>query len=363
MIFQNSVVRFIAFFIPLKDMRENFVKSYSRKTKYAKLRDDNRRLFNENRRLFKENKNIKQEISNIKNNELSSIKQELLKISSSLFSVSNVSSDRPRVYLSIACLALNEAPYLKEWIEYHKIVGVERIYYYDNGSDDNTLEVLKPYINEGTVVYHKADGYGIQSVIYNDAVCKYRHQTYWLALLDLDEFLVPVDKDNMRNVLKDFERYPAVAINWVCFDTNGHKTKPIEHGGLVTANYTRVSKEYDVKVNRHIKSIVNPRQVLYVNHSHYAIYNKGSGVTENFEPVIGPFTKFHSSSKVRINHYFTKSEEEYLQRHNKQKQISNRNRIAALQKGWLVDQDFEQTTQDTVIQKFLPKLKKNMGIE
>ena len=40
MIFQNTIVRFLAFFIPVKDMRENFIKKCSRKTKYRKLRDD-----------------------------------------------------------------------------------------------------------------------------------------------------------------------------------------------------------------------------------------------------------------------------------------------------------------------------------
>ena len=61
MIFQNTIVRFIAFFIPVKDMRENFVKSYSRKTKFAKLREDNKKLFKLVKHLSIENKAIKQE--------------------------------------------------------------------------------------------------------------------------------------------------------------------------------------------------------------------------------------------------------------------------------------------------------------
>ena len=363
MIFQNSIVRFIAFFIPVKDMREHFIKSYSRQTKYAKLREDNKRLFNEN-------KLIKQEINNLKARDLNEIKKQLYKINSSLFSISNTYTDHPWVYLSIACMAYNEGPYLKEWIEYHRLVGVQRFYFYDNGSDDDTFDILEPYIRDGIVTYYKACGYsnssdGMQTAIYNDAVCKYRYQTYWLAIIDLDEFLLPVEKDNMAEALKDYEDYPAVALNWVCFDTNGHKTKPTEHGGLVTANYTRVSKEYDVKVNRQFKSIVNPRRVIYAN-IHSSIYDKGYCVTENLEPLItvrGPFTKHHSSSKIRINHYFTKSEEEYLKRHNMQKQNRNRNRVEGIRTAWLVDQDFEETTEDMVIQKYVPRLKMAMGIK
>ncbi|MDR0485482.1 MAG: glycosyltransferase family 2 protein, partial [Elusimicrobiota bacterium] len=49
-------------------------------------------------------------------------------------------------YLSVLAIAKNEAPYLKEWIEYHRALGVEKFYIYDNNSSDNTFEILKPYI-------------------------------------------------------------------------------------------------------------------------------------------------------------------------------------------------------------------------
>ena len=52
-----------------------------------------------------------------------------------------------KVYLSITAVLQNEAPYIKEWIEYHRLVGVERFYIYDNESTDNVKEILKPYID------------------------------------------------------------------------------------------------------------------------------------------------------------------------------------------------------------------------
>lgn len=212
------------------------------------------------------------------------------------------------------------------------------------------------------VVYIQADGYGVQGAIYNDAVWKYRYQTYWLALIDLDEFLVPVEKTSMYEVLIDFEKYPGVALNWVCFDTNGHKTKPTQHGGLVTANYTRVNKDYNIGMNRHIKSIVNPRKVQYVINPHCSKYTDGYAVTENFDSVSGAFTKYHSSNKIRINHYFTKSQEEYLSRDAMRQQFARFGRISNVQKHWQFEQDFEESTNDVAIQKYLPKLKIVMGI-
>lgn len=61
MIFQNSIVRFIAFFIPVKEMQENFIRSYSRKTNYRKLRDENIKLKHEIEQLKTQCRNITRE--------------------------------------------------------------------------------------------------------------------------------------------------------------------------------------------------------------------------------------------------------------------------------------------------------------
>lgn len=46
-------------------------------------------------------------------------------------------------YLSICAVIKNEGPYLEEWIEFHRIQGVEHFYLYDNGSADQTKDILE----------------------------------------------------------------------------------------------------------------------------------------------------------------------------------------------------------------------------
>ena len=53
--------------------------------------------------------------------------------------------------LSICAIFKNEAKFLKEWIEYHRLVGVDHFYLYDNGSTDRFKEILNPYIKDKTV--------------------------------------------------------------------------------------------------------------------------------------------------------------------------------------------------------------------
>ena len=43
--------------------------------------------------------------------------------------------------VSICAIFKNEALYLKEWIEFHRIVGIEHFYMYNNNSEDNFREI------------------------------------------------------------------------------------------------------------------------------------------------------------------------------------------------------------------------------
>ena len=53
--------------------------------------------------------------------------------------------------LAIGAIFRDEAPYLKEWIEFHKLVGCEHFYLYNNASTDNFYEIQESYIANGEV--------------------------------------------------------------------------------------------------------------------------------------------------------------------------------------------------------------------
>ena len=52
-----------------------------------------------------------------------------------------------------------------------------------------------------------------------------------MAIIDLDEFIVPVEKQSIPEFLKDYEKYPGVVINWQVFDSNGFLESPKSGGG------------------------------------------------------------------------------------------------------------------------------------
>ena len=218
---------------------------------------------------------------------------------------------RRKDYYCVAVIIKNEARYMREFILFHLATGADRIYVYDNGSTDSLMEVLRPFLQDGTAVYRRWDGHTVQAAAYRDAVRRTRRRTKWLALIDADEFLFS-PRGDMPGQLRAFEQYPGVGVNWVIFGPNGHVDRP---QGLVTDAYTAAHADHSYGSNCHIKSIVQPRRVFTVFHAHYAIYKrKQFAVGEDGTPLDNRTTRAFSAKNnravFRINHYCTKSLEE-----------------------------------------------------
>ena len=214
-------------------------------------------------------------------------------------------------YLSICAVYRNEAPYLREWVAFHRVVGVERFFLYNNRSDDDHRAALAPYIEDGTVVLQDWDDWPAQMQTYDDCLKRHRDESRWIGFIDLDEFLFSPTGRPVPEVLTEFERWPGVGVNWAVYGSSGHRTRP---PGLVIENYVRRSDNDDL--NRHIKSIADPRRVRAFCTPHFFMYSgePGVAVDENHQLVGDPrpsMSKELSFSLLRVNHYMTKSDEEH----------------------------------------------------
>ena len=76
--------------------------------------------------------------------------------------------------LAIVAIMKNEAPYVKEWLDYHLLAGVNHFFIYDNQDDDEQKKILEPYISAGLVTHIPYPGKARQYEAYNDAVQNYR---------------------------------------------------------------------------------------------------------------------------------------------------------------------------------------------
>ncbi len=226
----------------------------------------------------------------------------VLFLKSILFSESHL---RFPYFLTIVTIIKNEGPYLKEWLEFHRIIGVEKFYLYDNESTDETYEILKPYIEKRIVDYTYFPGLKRQMPAYRDAVSKHQYDAKWMAFIDVDEFIIPIENKTLPEFLYNIpQTVSQLCVAWKIYGSNGHLTKG---PGLVMQRFTH--RSFDSGGRLAYKSIINPRQCIWCLSPHKTIALKKT-VDENFIDFKVPISK----NKIAINHYKLKSKQEFLQR-------------------------------------------------
>lgn len=215
----------------------------------------------------------------------------------------------PRYYLAVCAIAKNEGPYFAEWIEWHRRMGVEKFYIYDNESTDGTRETLAPYIESGLVDYRYWPGQKQQLAAYDDCFERHRLDTRWLAVIDLDEFIVPVRDRSIPDFLRDKEQFAVVEINWLVYGSGGAKTR--EPGGVME-RFRRHSLPGH-RLNTHVKSIADPRRVCTMTGCHEAARLSGRAADSHGVALKKGFRdRKPQQDVIRINHYAVKSYEEFL---------------------------------------------------
>lgn len=216
---------------------------------------------------------------------------------------------RPEYYLSVCAIAKNEGAYFQEWIEWYRKMGVDKFYIYDNESEDNTKEVLQPYIDSGIVDYTFFPGKKRQLAAYDDCFERHRTETRWLAVLDLDEFVVPIKDKTIPEFLHRMEKFSVVEINWLVYGSGGARTR--EPGGVMERFHCHSLPEH--RLNTHVKSIVDPRRVCTMTGCHEAARISGKAADSHGNPLKKGFRdRVPQQDVIRINHYAVKSYEEFL---------------------------------------------------
>lgn len=214
--------------------------------------------------------------------------------------------------LAIVAIIKNEAPYLKEWIEYHRALGIKKFYLYDNESLDKTKDLLEPYIREKEVVYKWFPGKTMQTSAYNDAIKNHKFETRYMAFIDADEFMISTQieckaEDIIKQIHAQRPQVAGLGVTWLIYGSSGYQVKP--HGSVLESYLYR--SEIDFVRNRHTKAVANPRFIRYYGHAHFPVYKFGCiSINCENEIMIGPYSfhKYHNQRpKFCLQHYITKS--------------------------------------------------------
>ncbi len=219
--------------------------------------------------------------------------------------------------LSLCAIFHNEADFLREWVDFHKKMGVEHFWLYNHLSSDDYESEISDYIKDGSVEiipwhisYENINEWNfVQCAAYNDCLKRSKNKTSWLIVIDTDEFIFPLKKKTIVEFLKDFKKESGIGVNWLMFGTSNFIKVP--KGQMLKYLTWRANDDYSA--HTHIKSIVRPECITHFENPHYGNYVAGkSQVNEDHVPFMLHLTPYRSTKKIRINHYWTRDGDFFL---------------------------------------------------
>jgi hypothetical protein len=266
-------------------------------------------------------------------------------------------------YFSICAIFKNEAPYLEEWIEFHRMIGVEHIYLYNNFSEDAFQSVLAKYIDEGFVSLKDWFFEHGQMSAYEDCYQASKYQTQWLMFLDLDEFICLKYETSITEWIKKFENFPAVIIYWLMFGTNGVVRGDSE--SLVIEQYTQSWEKVRNVGKIALNTDYKPIQIYH--HNIFCAVELGGAkfkipmINENRRFIRYPGKeKCPKNGTIQINHYWSKSLQEYIRKIGKGDVFSDQHEKLRKEQSFFFWHEHQNTSENRLIWRFLIGLKIRM---
>ena len=226
--------------------------------------------------------------------------------------------------LAICAIVKNEHDYLLEWIAYHRVVGVDHFLIYNNSdpSDDGTTGLLSKLHGIGAVevvLWPDRPNWGLPNEVYvrpqipayYDGIERLRNEAEWVAFIDVDEFLLPMKENDLPRTLMFYEQFGGVGANWRMFGFSGETKK---RNVPVCQRFTMAASPENM-VSQHVKCIARPALIREVG-IHRPFLNGGILVDEHGRELKHPYGFRYpvSYDLLRINHYYTKSQEEWLEK-------------------------------------------------
>ncbi len=268
----------------------------------------------------------------------------------------------PKHNFSICAIFKNEAYHLKEWIEYHRVIGVDHFYLYNFESCDKYKEVLDPYIEQNIVTlvnwinYTKGMENDLLFFMLGDKILAYENaikylalnKTVWLAFVDVNEFLVPPSGSNLLEILKKYSNFSAVTLQSDFFDAS--KIIPLSAKKLVIENFGFALPVINIPEKTIEKTIFKPDQVVHFYWPPYKFIFKNDQSEIKL-----------SKNELRINQYTNRNLAYFYHGKVKDKLQLGTRVLGEEEKKKLLER-YEIQDSEQAINRFIPEVRKRMGL-
>lgn len=234
--------------------------------------------------------------------------------------------------VALVLIIKNENKYIKEFLTYYQDLGIDTVFLCDNNDIDGEtpLDIIGEYIKNGFVKYINARGKtAYQREAYTSIYNEIKYDYNWICFLDTDEFLTINEPITLKKWLSQekFANANQIMINWVQFgdndilDIKNDNYSVLDRFKKPCVEYGMVPLSHPINMNQkffpsefHVKSILRGGlEDIVFESAHFAkidnnVNINGDKVSLNTKQL--PCDK----QSVVINHYVTKTLEEYLLR-------------------------------------------------
>lgn len=237
-------------------------------------------------------------------------------------------------YLSSCSIVKNEDNYIDDFVTIHKNLGVEFFLFFDR-SDNPLSERYKGRPDIEVVHFPEPNRH---AHAWREGVKRLQGKSKWVQFIDIDQVVVPVQTNDIKVLLQDYEEFGSLGLNWHSFGSNFRMVEP-EPGVSTYEAYTRRAAS-NAAINSHIQSIVQVDKALVEtwHDPHHPVLKPGQHqVNENKVIFTGPFNKVITQNKGFIAHYYTRSNEYWA------KKIAKGRADTGTSSGSMADFDHHQT--------------------
>jgi hypothetical protein len=220
--------------------------------------------------------------------------------------------------LAVVLIAKNEERHIEDWLKFHALAGARTAIIYDNGSTDQTVErakrvsalevIVVPWVTDirlGRIALKR------QPLAYAHAICTFGAGFRWMAFIDIDEYIVPVETDTIEEALLGLGDVKNISLPWTMFGPDGHEMPPKEPA--IFAYESRATRRLPKITN--FKCIVDPCDVVRVSTHKFLTKSMGArSVNDRGESAKNHKTRrtetFATADRLQLNHYYTFSRQE-----------------------------------------------------
>ena len=214
---------------------------------------------------------------------------------------------------AICAILKDEHLFLEEWIEWHLGLGFDAIHLFEDKGSKSHEEICAKYSNVCLRRYEN-DSFlqellncksfcNKQDALYNWFGDSYCYVYDWITYIDIDEFITFSCNYDLKKLCEEFSDYSAVMLNWKMIGASGHISRP--KCGVLEA-YTVEEKPMKENSYYMYKSFCNMHKWRGI----YNVHNSPGYVNTNHNED----TSEWCYDKAWINHYFTKSWEDWCDR-------------------------------------------------